>query len=312
VIIFQSADGAVLPVAEGVARKHPTAFVYVARFESTAMDQIAEGIITVLPPLKGLRTMPRRFVQLVERFVLMRVDAVFAVSDTAAFEAKTVTRSERPPVYTIRPGIDTARFSPGEKNAARRILDIPAESTVILVVGRLARVKRYDRAIAATAELTRRDPGRRYLLMVVGDGPEAPGLKTAATAAGADVRFEGYLEGDELRARYWAADVQLCTSDAETLGFSLMEGLASALPVIGVPNGAAEWLRRVDPSFVLADSEPHTIADRVHSVLSSERLADLQQHARRYAVENLDWRVVHGDFERRMQDLIGSHAARRS
>lgn len=48
---------------------------------------------------------------------------------------------------------------------------------------------------------------------------------------------QGLLQGDELSAAYASADVFVMPSESETLGFVVLEAMASSLPVIAVAAG---------------------------------------------------------------------------
>lgn len=76
-------------------------------------------------------------------------------------------------------------------------------------------------------------PGVRAAL--VGGGPDLPHLKKYF--AGRDVVFTGPLSGDELSQAFASADIFLMPSDTETLGFVVLESMASGVPVIASKAG---------------------------------------------------------------------------
>ncbi|MEO1773398.1 MAG: glycosyltransferase [Pseudomonadota bacterium] len=117
----------------------------------------------------------------------------------------------------------------------------PPSGKALLFVGRLSAIKGVALLLRAVAALAETHPD--LTLTLVGDGPEAPGLKAEAEALGiADrVTFTGYLSQDEVAERLAATDVFVLPSFAEGVPVVLMEAMAAGRPVIapqvaGVPE----------------------------------------------------------------------------
>lgn len=113
-------------------------------------------------------------------------------------------------------GVDTALFYPRDKDflADRR--------PIALYVGRVA----IEKNIEAFLKLD--IAGTKY---VVGDGPQLAHLKRKYPA----VRFTGAKTGEDLASYYAAADVFVFPSRTDTFGLTLLESLASGMPVAAYP-----------------------------------------------------------------------------
>ncbi|HEY3865242.1 MAG TPA: glycosyltransferase family 4 protein [Solirubrobacteraceae bacterium] len=99
-----------------------------------------------------------------------------------------------------------------------------------LVVSRLSPEKGVDVAIDAC-----RAAG--VALVVAGDGPERDALR--ARAVGADVRFVGHVDDEQLAALRASAALALAPSrSAETFGLAAAEAMAVGLPVVASRVGA--------------------------------------------------------------------------
>jgi glycosyltransferase involved in cell wall biosynthesis len=99
-----------------------------------------------------------------------------------------------------------------------------------LIAGRLVEEKGFDTAIAAA-----RVAG--VPLLVAGAGPDEPRLRSLA--AGADVRFAGWLSATDLAGARSQAAVMLVPSRwQEVSGYSLLDAMAAGVPVLVSDAGA--------------------------------------------------------------------------
>ena len=263
----------------------PTVFIYHSSFYSDAVNRLASA--------RWPRRLAHRplaaFVHRVEELTFRSATRLVAVSpfSRAEIEARLGSRSDR--IDVIPTGVDTDLFRPGDRAAARARLGLALDAKVLLTVGRLSRVKRYDRAIDVVRLQLSRDP--RYLLLIVGKGPEEDALRATASPLGVAVRFLGFRDGAALRDAYLAADVTLCTSDFENWSLSILESLACGTPVVGTPRGSIpDMLRPVDASLVSSGTDPENIAATASRLVESDgMLADLGLRARSFVAERYSW-----------------------
>lgn len=127
-------------------------------------------------------------------------------------------------------GVDSARFHPRHRDESLHRALAPGGEVLVGYVGRLAPEKRVD-LLAETATL----PGVR--VVIIGDGPSAPGLKAAMPGA----VFLGRRTGEELARCFATLDVFVHTGPLETFCQTIQEAMASGVPVIGP---AAAWTAR--------------------------------------------------------------------
>jgi glycosyltransferase involved in cell wall biosynthesis len=117
-----------------------------------------------------------------------------------------------------------------DRVAARTDLGLPADAPVAVCIGALSAEKRVGAAIDAVAGLP------EVHLLVVGDGPERPGLEDrAAATAPSRVRFTGVLPGPG--AALAAADVVMLASRTEGIPGVLIEGGLAARPCVATDVG---------------------------------------------------------------------------
>jgi sulfoquinovosyltransferase len=136
-----------------------------------------------------------------------------------------------PRVDVWRKGIDTERFHSKFKSDEMRnkMTDGNPDDFLMVYVGRLGAEKRI-KDIRAVLE---RMPNARFA--VVGKGPQMEELQQYFK--GTKTKFMGQLTGDELSQVFASADVFAMPRDSETLGFVVLESMASGVPVVGANAG---------------------------------------------------------------------------
>jgi len=125
-------------------------------------------------------------------------------------------------VHVVEPGIDR-RFTPGGERSA---------TPLVVAVGRLVPVKRYDRLFEALAVAKRTTPELRAV--VVGEGYERPRLEAARRALDADewIELPGHIDDGALLELYRSAWVVASASLREGWGMTLTEAAACATPAV--------------------------------------------------------------------------------
>ncbi|HVZ07705.1 glycosyltransferase family 4 protein [Rhodopila sp.] len=154
-------------------------------------------------------------------------------------------------VFTIPNFIDTVRFSPGDRAAARARFGLPAEGTILLCCAAIRRRhKRIDALLSAFAAA--RTPHGVYLVIAGGREPDTDELIAEGTALLGDrVRFLLDLPRDAMPALYRAADAFVLPSLYEMFGIVLLEALATGLPVLC--NDTADFRAIAGPGALYGD-----------------------------------------------------------
>ncbi|NYF33537.1 glycosyltransferase [Sphingopyxis sp. JAI108] len=160
-------------------------------------------------------------------------------------------------------GIDTARFHPGDRAAARAALGMGG-APAILTVGALIARKGQALVIDALPAL----PGVHY--WIAGAGEEEARYRVRARDLGVEprVHFLGSVANVDLPQLYRAADVVVMPSVSEGLANAWVEALACGTPiVISDAGGAAELVTSPVAGRIVART-PEAIADAVRAVIA--------------------------------------------
>ena len=108
----------------------------------------------------------------------------------------------------------------------------PQFEKIVLMVSRLEKEKNIPLAIAAFKEVIKRYP--KTGLVIVGSGSEKINLKLND-----NIVLDGWQSTETIYSYYKTADLFLTTSDYEGYGITIIEALASGLPVLSTDVGIA-------------------------------------------------------------------------
>lgn len=114
-------------------------------------------------------------------------------------------------------------------------------------------------------------------LTVAGSGPERSMLEHLVTdiGLGGSVRFTGRLDNEMLPALYQEADVMINPSLVDNMPISILEALASGVPVVSTDAGGIPFLVTHGKNALLVPpARPDTMAEAVLRVLHDPILAD--------------------------------------
>ncbi|MEU7790747.1 glycosyltransferase [Amycolatopsis sp. NPDC049159] len=218
-----------------------------------------------------------------ERFASRWTDLVVCVSDDELVAGRAAGVRARAEV--VCNGVDTVRFSPGDRGSARRRLGLPEHAPIAVCLGRLAELKGQDQLLSAWPAVLRRVPGAR--LVLAGDGPMGAVWRERHPLAGHEsVLWPGHT--DDPVAWYTAADVVVLPSRAEGMALVPLEAMACARPVVAFDVGGV--LQSVSAAgAVLPPGDLAGLADAVSARLADPELATLEgKRGRRRAELSFD------------------------
>lgn len=140
------------------------------------------------------------------------------------------------PVEELNNGVDVEHFTPHwDGNFIRNKLGIAAKSKVILFVGALDKAHHFKGVSVLLKAFKQIARGDTYLVLVgSGDMKEAYISESVDLGIDALTYFSGRVPHDDLPAYYAASDiVVLPSSQPESFGMVIIEGMACGKPVIG-------------------------------------------------------------------------------
>jgi glycosyltransferase involved in cell wall biosynthesis len=148
------------------------------------------------------------------RIVTLSESSREEIVDMLGFRADRVT--------VAQPGIDP-RYKPGGQRSP---------TPLVVAVGRLVPVKRFDLLMQALAQVKREQPALEAV--IIGEGYERPALETLRAELGASdwLRLPGHVEDDELLDWYRRAWTVASSSQREGWGMTITEAAACGTPAV--------------------------------------------------------------------------------
>jgi teichuronic acid biosynthesis glycosyltransferase TuaC len=169
-------------------------------------------------------------------------------------------------IHVWSQGVDGATFFPGDKTAARKNLGLDTTGDIFLTVARLVPVKGIDILLTACKNLA--DRGKKFRLIIVGDGPLRSCLEDQSTALGLAgiVTFAGSRGPRDIAQYYRSADRTIMSSHSEGLPNVLRESLACGTRFISTEVGGIREIATVGDTLVPANN-PAALADAMQAAL---------------------------------------------
>jgi len=204
--------------------------------------------------------------------IMVRGDLVIAVSDFIAAHIRDTYRCPPSRIRVVHRGIDAAAFEPAavrprDKAALRAEWAVPEEARVVLLPGRLTRLKGHAVLIEAMRRLT----DLNLVAVFVGSDKDRDAYRREleALARGLPVRFAGHT--DDVATAYAASDVVISASvQPESFGRVLAEAGAMGRPVVASDHGGArEILLHGETGWLVPPGDPAALADGIRNALAA-------------------------------------------
>ncbi len=211
----------------------------------------------------------QRLIRLVNAFNLVITMGTRAIE----FFRERGVRSE---FHVVSGGINETGYAPAAA----------APTNDLVIVGRLAQIKRMDIFLQAVGLVREAVPG--VCAVIVGDGERRESLESLATKLGLSdcVTFAGHQS--DVASWLKRSRVFVLSSDSEGLALSLMEAMMCGLPaVVSDVGDLGDLVRDGENGYLVPPRQPQAFAEAIVGLLTDEqRLATFSKAARRDALEH--------------------------
>jgi glycosyltransferase involved in cell wall biosynthesis len=200
-----------------------------------------------------------------DRFVLRNYAAVVAVSaEVKQRLLKAGVRENK--IHLVQNGIDLRKFDNASPSLANR--SSSERSPIVGLVGRLGHEKGVDIFLRAAALALVDYPSAKFV--IAGDGPDLEKLNLLIDEL--KIRDSVSMLGrrDDMPSVYASLDILVSSSRLEGLPMTILEGMASRLPLIATPVG--------DVPTVVLDGRTGILVPSENAEALSARIVDLLRH----------------------------------
>ncbi|HNT39003.1 MAG TPA: glycosyltransferase family 4 protein [Rubrivivax sp.] len=248
------------------------------------------------------------FLQRSARYVRAGMRRAAALVVPSGFLQEVFAR-HRMPARVVPNVVDLQRFRPAEHRGEQARGDAPPR---ILVARNLEAI--YDNATALRAFALVLQARPKARLLVAGTGPEEAALRALAAELGiaAQVEFRGRLDRDAMAELLRGCSVSLNPSRVDNMPNSVLEALASGVPVVstdvgGVPHIVADGRT----ALLVPAGEAQAMAAALLRVLDDPQLAARLREAGLREVQRYTWAQVAPLLGRIYAEACAPAAARR-
>ena len=244
----------------------------------------------------------RVYAHTVGRFILRSYDRLIFIHNALPHQLDSFLPSH-PPTYVIPNGIDFERFNTLNRGK-RRGLGIGENEKVLLFVGRLVVVKKFELILEVTRQLAGK--GLPVKLVVVGDGSLREHYERLAALLGDKVIFVGKVPATAVKDYYAIADALVLSSRSEGLPAVVMEAAACGVPsVVSNVGGLAELVRHGETGFLYEPDDIDSFTHYTESLLTNPEMAvAMGKRARDHIWQNFNWDLIADQYEALFEQAI--------
>ncbi len=245
-----------------------------------------------------------------EREILNWADQIIAATPAEQTQLELLLQADRRKIEVIPPGVNLSMFHPIPMAQAKAAIQVPAEDTMLLFVGRIEPLKGVETLLRAMRLLRDRGamPPHLCLSIIGGDASHTAAEDTVELerlralrqelGIGDVVAFLGKRDQDALNNYYASAHAVVVPSHYESFGMAALEAMACGTPVIASEVGGLAFLvRDGETGFHVPDRDPEALCDKLQLLISHPELraklgAQAADYARGYAWPLIAERVV--------------------
>jgi len=291
-----------------VFREFQPAIVHTHNLGTLIYSVLARSRISCLPILHGEHaefapsdlTLRRRL----QRSLLYRfAERIVPVSDSlGGYLVAHGAPGEK--VRPINNGVDTERFVPGDSQAAKQRLGLPAKAPVVGMVGRFGPYKRHDLLIAAFEALAKEQPDV-HLLLVGGGGLEEARIQSMVKQSPVRSRIHWAGFQDDPRPYYQAMDLLVLPSSNEGMSNAALEAMATSVPVLcHTACGHADIIKDGLNGYVRSMENPQQLKQMLAELLGQENaLRAAGAAGREFVIERLSWQRMRAEYSRLYREI---------
>jgi glycosyltransferase involved in cell wall biosynthesis len=224
------------------------------------------------------------------------IDVITVPSNTAAkiIEYEGINK----PIRVISNGLNLENFNINiNTSKIYEKFNIKKDCPVLTTVSRLEKEKRVDLLIEALGDIKSLND---FQFLVTGSGKEKNNLELLAESVGIKDRiiFTGQLSEKELAGIYKISDIYLSGSEVELQGLSIMEAMATGLPIIASRAMAVpELVLHGTNGFLFRPGDKKDASEKILKILNDKKLQKKMSVNSLELIKKHDFEITLDKFE---------------
>ena len=221
------------------------------------------------------------------------IDKVICVSNEIAEDLKSIGISENK-LTVISSGIYLSEFKKADSNKISDLRD-KYSKPIIISIGVLRPAKGFKYLIEAFKKIKEKFNGAT--LIIIGDGPDRIELKKQAQGIDG-IHFLGRQNNDRVIEYLKAADIFVLASifmegDREGTSNSIMEAMASGLPVVATKVGGNSYLVKEGINgLLIEDRNSDELAEAVIKLINNPGIREKMKIKNLEDIKTKDWPII--------------------
>lgn len=249
-------------------------------------------------PVKTEFSIVRWIKKLITNYASKKADMITADSKSLIKEMVKLGIPEEK-IRLISHGVDLKKFDRYRKSCRfKRQLGIPSSSEIIISTRNLEPVYNVELLIKAIPYVVKNNPQVHFI--VLGDGRQKNFLQKMAKQLNIKdyVTFLGKVSHEKISYFLANSDIYVSTSLSDSTSVSLLEAMASRLPVIVTDlEGNREWIEDNVNGFIIPPDDPKILAEKILQLISD------RETARKFGEYNRKIVEMKADYEKEMKKV---------
>lgn len=235
--------------------------------------------------------------RVLEKIVFSKADACIAVSHHVKEEVLNEFGHELGNRTTVIPnGVNTTQFHPNNEGIQFRKRLGTEQDYILGFLGRLCGRKNIKTLVLAFSLVAKEDP---LVKLAIGGSGDAGYIKQIVQLAKKrnirdKIVFTGYVPEKDVPQFYAACDAIVVPSFQESFGITILEGMASAKPIIAAKaGGIIEFVKNGENGLLFDPKNPVELTKAIMRLKDNLKLARrISSRARKMVEKKYSWNVV--------------------
>jgi glycosyltransferase involved in cell wall biosynthesis len=209
-------------------------------------------------------------------------------------------------IFDVPNGVWVENFQKNIDTAlVRQKFGIPADSTVIISIGRNHPRKGFEYGLEAIAKL--RKSGHNISYLLVGRSMDPIIERAKALSVSDCIITPGQVDGDTIAELMQASDIYLSSAIVESFGVATLEAMSAGLPCVVTDVAGSRDLVSSEYGFVVKSKDPENIGNKLKYLIKNTSVRKEMGNKACIEATKYDWSNVANEYLTVYRGAIQNH-----